>query len=216
MLQSYLLLIVATVGLALIPGPNVMLILAVSLGRGLAAGIWTVLGTTAGLALQLGFVMLGLSLLITQVAGALMVLKWLGVLYLIYLGFKALRAGEKPGEVRDAALMPAHERRLTFGVGVMVALFNPKTLLFTAAFLPQFVVASASLSIEVQLLLIALCYLLTLLLVDCGWALLARGAVRWFGGRGVPGERALKAGRIAWIEGVFYLIAAGLLALSRR
>jgi len=131
----------ASLLLALTPGPAVVYIVSRSLAQGRRAGLAAVAGIALGnLGNALGAA-LGLATLFAVSAAAFTVVKDLGALYLIYLGVRALRGGPLS---RRAEAPPAHPWR---GVGdaFVVALFNPKTTLFFAAFLPQFVTAGASL-----------------------------------------------------------------------
>lgn len=168
MLESLTALAVATAILVAIPGPNVALIVASSLRYGLASGIATVFGTTLGIALQLCLVAAGMIALVEATAGALSLIKWLGVAYLVYLGIRAWR--EAPPALSDVSPRPA-----MFWRGVVVAALNPKTLLFNAAFLPQFVRADSA---PTAFLLVAVVYLAVLMAGDCLWAAFASSARR--------------------------------------
>ena len=130
-MENILALGLATAVLVAIPGPNVALIVANSLQYGFRQGATTVLGTTLGVALQLGLVVLGLAAVIEFAADLLTWIKWAGVVYLVYLGIRAWR--EPAGDLADVGARPA-----VFWRGCMIAALNPKTLLFNAAFLPQF------------------------------------------------------------------------------
>ena len=94
-MSSIIALILATVVLILIPGPNVALIVANSLRHGLRFGLITTLGTTAGIAIQLFLVIAGMAALIELAASALIWIKWLGVAYFVYLG---LRTWNEPAD----------------------------------------------------------------------------------------------------------------------
>ena len=96
---------VATAVLVAIPGPNVALIVANSLGYGLRMGVMTVIGTTAGLALQLALVGVGMVALIEHAAAAMTWIRWLGVVYLVYLGVRTWRA--PPEELVHVQAAPA-------------------------------------------------------------------------------------------------------------
>lgn len=188
---------VATAVLIAIPGPNVALIVANSLRYGLREGAVTVLGTTAGVAVQLSLVALGLATVIEFAASALAWVKWAGVFYLLYLGIRAWR--EPAGE-----LGAIEASRTVFWRAFMIAALNPKTLLFNAAFLPQFVEAEAGMG---QFLLIAAVFLGIVLAGDLCWAGFASRARRLFGRYGRFRSR---------VTGGFLLTAGAGLALSRR
>jgi len=158
-------LVIATTVLVIIPGPNVALIVANSLQRGFRMGAMTVLGTTAGVALQLAFVVGGLAALVELAADTLTWIRWAGVIYLIWLGIRTWR---KPA----ANLEEVTASPLMFLRGCMLAAVNPKTLLFNAAFLPQFVgTGSAS-----QFALVGAVFLGVIFIGDLAWALFASSA----------------------------------------
>jgi len=169
-------LILATSVLVIIPGPNVALIVANSIRLGLRFGMITTMGTTAGLAVQLFFVVAGLAATISIAASALGWIRWLGVAYLLYLGIRTWR---EPVDGVDS--VHGRSDKATFWRGFGLALINPKTLMFNAAFLPQFVGINASPGTE--LFLLAAVYLGVVLLGDVLWAVFAalvrRGTVRF-------------------------------------
>ena len=197
MIENLLALSIATAVLVAIPGPNVALIVANSLRFGLREGAVTVLGTTLGVAFQLGLVVLGMAALIEFAAEALAWVRWAGVAYLVYLG---VRTWCQPADdLGGIAAKPA-----VFWRACTIAAINPKTLLFNAAFLPQFLATGAG---PGQFLLIATVFLSVLLLGDLLWAAFASSARRAFAGYGRFRNR-LTGG---------FLVAAGIgLALSRR
>lgn len=161
-------LIAATVVLVAIPGPNIALFVAHTLTHGLRHGLVTVVGTSLGVALQLAAVVLGFAVLLEYAASALSWLRWAGVIYLLYLGYTSWRHG--PEDIGELAARRAALPRL-FWQGLLLALVNPKTLLFVAAFLPQFVSADAA--TPFALLWPAAIYLGAIFLGDVCWALSA-------------------------------------------
>ena len=176
------------------------LIVANSLRHGMRIGIITSLGTTVGIALQLLIVVLGLAVLIELVADALTWIKWIGVVYLLFIG---LRTWNEPSP--DLSNIRARSQTRAFWRGVILAIINPKTLLFNAAFLPQFVVNTTDASS--QLLLLSGIFMTVIIIGDALWAVFAAAARGWLGRVGRLHNR---------ISGGF-LIGAGLgLALSRR
>lgn len=197
-MNSLVTLIVATSVLVMIPGPNVALIVANSLKHGFRMGAATVLGTTLGVALQLLLVVLGLAAVIAVAADVLTWIKWAGVAYLLYLGFRVWRepAGEL-GEIEAAPVM--------FWRGCLVAVLNPKTLLFNAAFIPQFVADQWATTAGIGL--VATIYLAVLFLGDLLWAAFASKA------RGFIERYGRLRNRLT---GVFLVVAGVSLALARR
>lgn len=189
-------LVIATAVLVIIPGPNVALIVANSLQHGFRMGVMTVLGTTAGIALQLAFVVGGMAAIVELVAGALTWMRWAGVVYLIWLGVRTWR---KPA----ADLEKISAAPVMFLRGCMLAAVNPKTLLFNAAFIPQFV-GSGSAS---QFALVGAVFLTVIFLGDLAWALFASSARKFL----------TRYSRLRnKITGVFLTTAGIGLALARR
>ncbi len=193
-------LVIATFVLVLIPGPNVALIVANTLQHGLRAGIVTVLGTTVGIALQLVLVSAGLTAVIHAAASALLWIKWLGVIYLLYL---AVITWRQPAS--DLSGMQPELKPKVFRHGLLLAIVNPKVLLFTAAFLPQFVSGAGNTTAEI--LLVAAVYLAVLVCGDMLWAVFASSARRGLARFGHLRNR---------LTAVFLFGASVGLALSKR
>lgn len=198
-MTNVLALVIASVVLVLIPGPNVALIVANSLRHGLKFGLVTAFGTTAGLALQLVLVIAGMAAAIAIAATTLLWIKWLGVAYLVYLGIRTWR--ERPD---DLSRIGAQSKSGTFWRAFGLAVVNPKTLLFNAAFLPQFVRVDAG---AAELWLLAAVYLAVVVAGDALWAVFAASARRCLGRFGQLRNR---------VTGGLLLGAGVSLALSRR
>lgn len=199
-MSNVLALIAATVVLILIPGPNVALIVANSLKHGFRLGFVTAAGTTAGIAVQLFLVVAGMAALIELAATALIWIKWAGVAYLVYLGIRTWNES-----AADLAQIGPQSVRRTFWRGFGLAVINPKTLLFNAAFLPQFVGDASRASAE--LFVLSVVFLSVIVVGDTLWALFAASARGWF--------RRFGSLRNKLTGG--FLLGAGLgLALSRR
>jgi threonine/homoserine/homoserine lactone efflux protein len=195
---NLLTLVGATTILVMIPGPNVALIVANSIHYGFRTGSVTVLGTTFGVAIQLAAVVLGMAAIIEFAADAMTWIRWAGVMYLVWFG--SCTWNEPAKDLRSVTAVPA-----VFWRGCMLAAINPKTLMFNAAFLPQFV--SADGNTAGQLSLVAAIFLAVLLIGDMLWALTA-GAARPLLDRCAGVRNRLTGG---------FLVAAGVgLALSRR
>ncbi len=201
-MELYITFVVTAVFLILTPGPNVSLIVGTSMAHGVRAGLLTVFGTTAATAVQLCLVVAGMASLLAVAADAFDWIRWIGVAYLVYLGIVQWREASRP----EGAPMPTRARSRLVGQGILVALTNPKTLLFHAAFLPQFVAADSAPG--PQLLLLGATYTVLACLLDCGWA--------WTGGRLRESLTAARRKLVNRISGAF-LVCAGIgLALARR
>ena len=131
--------VVASIALALTPGPDVIYIVTRTAGEGRTAGLIAALGVGAGIVVHTVAAACGLSGFLFAIPGAYDAIKFIGAAYLIYLGVHVLlvhSAGPlqwfQPGASRNA-----------FWQGVLTNILNPKVSLFFLAFLPQFVDPSA-------------------------------------------------------------------------
>jgi len=133
MSASFAAFLVASLVLALTPGPGVIYIVARTLDLGRRAGVASVAGIALGNLANAVAASAGLAAILAVSAAAFAVVKLAGACYLIYLGLKALRA-------RPTSTSPPLRRSSArlFRDGFLVALLNPKTALFFAALLPQF------------------------------------------------------------------------------
>jgi threonine/homoserine/homoserine lactone efflux protein len=126
----------ASVALAITPGPGVFYIVTRSLAHGGRSGIASVAGVALGNLGNAIAASVGLAALFGVSALAFKVVKYAGALYLVFLGLRTLRAPRVPVNSQPVAARPADTR--IFHDGFIVALLNPKTAVFFAAFLPQF------------------------------------------------------------------------------
>lgn len=163
----------ATAILILIPGPNVALIIANSVGRGTRFGLTTVAGTSSAVVVQLSITALGLTAVLELLAVWFEWLRWIGVAYLLYLGFRQWTAA--PADLTRVQAEPQSARAI-FLRGFLVGLTNPKTLLFYGAFFPQFLDPHRPLGPQVALLCVT--FLVIAVALDSGWAVIA-GRARW-------------------------------------
>jgi len=135
----YLAFLATCVVMAIIPGPTAMLIVANALRHGTRAGFSNVAGTQLGLAVMILVAGIGLTSLIAAIGQWFDWLRFAGAAYLIYLGWKMWRAPDI--DLLTAADAPARvgPKGGFFLQGALVALSNPKMLLFFGAFFPQFI-----------------------------------------------------------------------------
>lgn len=120
----------------LTPGPDTMYILARTISQGRLAGLFSVLGVSAGILAHTLFAAIGLSAILATSALAFTVVKSIGAAYLIYLGIQAWRSNHTRAGSSGVA---AQGRTKLFYQGFLTNLLNPKIALFFLAFLPQFV-----------------------------------------------------------------------------
>ncbi len=202
--ELYLAFVVAASVLIVLPGPNVMLIVAHSLGRGPRRALMTVAGTNVCQAIQLAITCVGMASILLFLAPWFEWLRWAGVAYLIFLGVREWRA--RPDTPADAP-GDAVSAKACFWQGFIVSATNPKTLLFYAAFFPQFV--DPALPPGFQMVVLSVTFVAIALVFDGSYALLAGRARRWF----VNERRARVRNRVTGT----LLIGAGLgLAIVRK
>ena len=200
-LDLYLAFLGAVTILMLIPGPNVALIVANSVGHGTRYGLLTVAGTASAMVVQLALTIIGMTAVLGALGEWFDWLRWAGVLYLLYLGIRQWR--EPPIDLARTRPEPAAIRAI-YVRAFLVSLTNPKTLLFYGAFFPQFV--RPEMGTAGQVAILAASFLALALVIDGLWAVL-------------PGRARLIArqGRLRQRLSGGLLIGAGIgLALARR
>ena len=170
-LAVYLTFLLACVVVITVPGPTVMLIIANSLRHGRRAGLLNVAGTQVGLAITVGVVLLGLASLIAAMGAWFVWVRLVGAAYLIWLGFKLIVGS---GELEAGGATPRKPRGGFFVQGLVVALSNPKTLLFFGAFFPQFM--DGTHDFASQVLIMGATSMTVAALSDSAYALLASRA----------------------------------------
>src|SRR3979490_2523121 len=120
------------------PGTGVLYTLAAALARGSQARVAAGFGCTLGIVPHIAAAMLGLAAVLHTSALAFAALKWLGVLYLMFMAWQALR--ERGALAVDARLDGRSARRVIV-TGFLINILNPKLSIFFLAFLPQFIAA---------------------------------------------------------------------------
>ncbi|WP_354684177.1 LysE family translocator [Cupriavidus necator] len=151
--------VLASLALAITPGPAVVYIVTRTLAQGRQAGLASIGAVALG---NLGNAIgasLGLAVLFSVSSLAFSVVKYAGAAYLIWLGIRALRGGAATAN-GDAPEVAPRSLREVVRDGFVVALLNPKTAIFFAAFLPQFMdpagsALTQSLALGVAFVLIA-------------------------------------------------------------
>lgn len=128
----------------LTPGPDMLFVAGSSAAQGQRAGVMAALGVGAGCLLHVALAAVGLSALLAASATAFGVVKWVGAVYLVWVGITMLRAAAARAE-RASAMLPQGVSRVSrvFWQGAWTNALNPKVALFFLAFLPQFIVPGA-------------------------------------------------------------------------
>ena len=125
----------ASIVLLLIPGPAVLYIVNRSVSDGREAGLAAVAGLTLGNLAHALAAAAGLSAVLATSSAAFSTVKWLGAVYLVYVGVRTLM---RPAPVIDPD-QPGVSVRRSFTQGIVVNVLNPKVALFFLSFLPQFI-----------------------------------------------------------------------------
>ncbi|QDO97274.1 LysE family translocator [Ferrovibrio terrae] len=135
-LELWLAFIAAASIMILIPGPTTMMVLGHTMAGGPRTGALSLIGVTLGDVCAIALSMLGFSALLAASAEAFTAMKWIGAVYLVYLGIRLWRAPPMDLTPANTGKSSARDAILqTF----LVTLLNPKGILFFAAFLPQFI-----------------------------------------------------------------------------
>lgn len=143
-LEMWLAFVVAAILIAISPGAGAIQAMATGMTHGVRRGYWSIAGMEVGLMLQLALVAVGLGAAVASSIVAFNVVKWIGVLYLVYLAVRQWRSvttdlRAKIGTTVDGGRLGLLTR------GFLVNATNPKSLVFFLAVLPQFVVPTAPL-----------------------------------------------------------------------
>lgn len=206
-LSQLLAFLAASLALNLTPGADMTYVIARSATQGRAAGLVAGLGISAGGVVHTLLAAIGVSALLQHSETAFLTVKYAGAAYLLYLAWKAIRAG-------DAAM--ATDRPLgrtglwrVFGEGMLTNLLNPKVALFILAFLPQFVDPSRG-NAAIQILVLGALFNIGGTAINALVACFASAAARAFGN---------SAGFGRWLNRISALVFVGLavrLALAER
>ncbi len=148
---------------AMSPGPSLALVLRHTLGGGRAPGIAAALSHALGVGFYALLTVLGLGALIVRFPVLFQAITWAGAAYLAWLGIKALRAGRSAATLDASGL--ATSRRQAAREGMLVALGNPKLILFFIALLSQFVTPDMTIFAKAVIVL-------TAMIIDGGWYVL--------------------------------------------
>jgi threonine/homoserine/homoserine lactone efflux protein len=180
--QIWLAFVAASVALLLIPGPTVLLVLSYAISQGKRVALATVGGVALGDFIAMSASLAGLGALVLASATLFTILKWVGAVYLVYLGIK-LFGSASTASLGDLEKVTQTSAASVFGHATAVTALNPKSIVFFIAFVPQFVVVGSPLLPQFAILiatfvgLAALNALIYALLADKLRAKIARPSV---------------------------------------
>ena len=136
-LEIWLTYLIAAEIILVIPGPTIILVVSQAIAHGRRAVLPLATGVTCGDATAMTLSLLGLGTIMAASAALFTVTKWVGAVYLVYLGIKTWRARTDNGAWN--ATGPGGTGGALFRSAFVVTALNPKSIAFFVAFLPQFV-----------------------------------------------------------------------------
>lgn len=149
-IELWLAFVAASAVLLIIPGPTILTVISYSMSHGRRANVPLIAAVALGDSTALVVSLLGLGALLATSAFWFTVVKWVGGLYLLYLGIRLMRAGIMSTEMAAPAA-PASRWRL-FANTYLVTALNPKGIVFFVAFLPQFISPAADVTRQMWVL----------------------------------------------------------------
>jgi|TARA_R110002012_G_scaffold96819_4_gene233129 threonine/homoserine/homoserine lactone efflux protein len=180
--QVWLAFVAASIALLLIPGPTVLLVLSYAISQGKRVAIATVGGGALGDFIAMPASLAGLGALVLASATLFTVLKWVGAVYLVYMGIKLFRSAST-ASLDDLEEVTETSASGVFGHATALTALNPKSIVFFIAFVPQFVVVDSPLLPQFAILVVTFVGLAAInaLLADKLCAKIAKPSVlAWF------------------------------------
>ncbi|NGM86170.1 LysE family transporter [Parapusillimonas sp. SGNA-6] len=171
-LATWLAFFAASWAISFSPGPGAISAMASGLKYGFRRGYWTTAGLLIGILIQFLVVAMGLGALLAASETAFSIVKWIGVGYLIYLGWKQIRTDAAPVPVETQGNAPFRARDLILH-GCLVNVTNPKGTIFLLAVVPQFLTLSEPLAPQYAILAATMC-LTDLVAMGCYTSLASR------------------------------------------
>jgi threonine/homoserine/homoserine lactone efflux protein len=202
-IELWLAFVAASAVLLVIPGPTILTVISYSLSHGGRAKVPLVAAVALGDSTALVVSLLGLGALLAKSAFWFGVVKWVGGLYLMYLGIKLLRAGVSSAEVQAPAA-PGSRRKL-FANTYLVTALNPKGIVFFVAFLPHFIDPAAN--VTRQLCILAVTFVVMAIINATCYAVFAASARRLLSSPRAHRRFNLAGGSLLSSAGVWALLA---------
>lgn len=190
------------------PGPAVLLSITNSLTHGFTESVFSSLGNITGIFVVSSTAVLGLGAVLRASTILFTALKTCGAIYLIYLGIRQWKSKHNILKESIETSKYNHGKRKSFVQGVLVAISNPKAILFFTALFPQFI--DLSKPIMIQFIILTSTFMFFSFLILVGYALSAHSAKGWF----AKGNRAIWLNRISGT--IFIIFGLGILRLRNR
>ena len=201
--QLWLAFVAASAVLLVIPGPTILTVISYSMAHGRRAQVPLVAAVALGDSTALVVSLLGLGALLATSALWFTAIKWVGGLYLLYLGVKLLRAGIASTELALPALPGSYWK--LFANTYLVTALNPKGIVFFVAFLPQFIDPGADAAR--QLWILGATFVVMAPINATLYAVFAGAARRLLSSAGAQRRFNLSGGALLSAAGVWALLA---------
>lgn len=198
---------VASIALILTPGPDMLYVIARTIGQGKRAGIVSAFGVCFGILVHTGSAAIGLSALLMTSALAYNIVKYAGAAYLIYLGIRTILSREQDNHFKTPQVGISLAK--TFSQGVLSNVLNPKVALFFLAFMPQFVDPSKG-EIGLQIVTLGLIFVI----MGLCWLVLVALLTSYLGNRLQSNSKWKRFQQ--WFTGSILVFLGARLALSEQ
>ncbi|MBV1925827.1 MAG: LysE family translocator [Rhodobacteraceae bacterium] len=205
--DSWLAFILACVVLTLIPGPSVLLVVGQALSRGRKAAMMCIAGDVIGGIVLMGLSFAGVGAILATSAVLFQIVKWAGVIYLGYLGYRQIvetRGGSAQFDEVDVS--SDSDGWNSLWAGMVTAILNPKAIVFYMAFLAQFMDPTGNIWLQATILTATSTIVVAILLA--GYALIATRAKTTF-------QSNLAQRKIGYTSGSFLIGGSVLMATTR-
>ena len=203
-IELWLAFVAASAIVLVIPGPTILTVISYSLAHGRRANVPLVAAVALGDSTALVVSLLGLGALLAASASWFTIVKWIGGLYLLWLGIRMLRSGLASTAVATPAAASGSRWRLFAHTYVVTAL-NPKGIVFFVAFLPQFISPAASMG--TQLWILAMTFVVMATLNATLYAMFAVSATKLLGSPRAQRRFQFAGGSLLSAAGVWALLA---------
>ena len=154
-LDIWITLFLASLAISISPGAGAVVSMNSGLKYGLKKSYAAIFGLQLGLFTQTFIVVIGLGALIIKSVLLFNIIKWIGVLYLIYLGLSKIF--EKVEKIEDEEILKEYSAKKSFLQATLINLTNPKATVFLVAFIPQFLNPNEPLWLQFLIIVSTLC-----------------------------------------------------------
>ena len=195
----------ACIVLTLIPGPSVLLVIGQSITRGKRAAMMCILGDVLGGIVLMGLSFVGVGAILAASAALFQIVKWAGVVYLAYLGYRQIAEARRDTGAQETPHLVTSSWG-SFWAGTVTAILNPKAIVFYMAFLAQFIDPAKDLLPQLTILTVTSTLVVVVLLG--AYAMIAARARQTF-----RSHRARR--RMGYTGGTFMIGGSVLMATTR-